>query len=73
MTSIVLDNETERGLKTLAQVTGRSEPELLHEAVMSYLDDIEDSKEAEAVYRRIEAGEDAVISLDEYLLNDLAR
>jgi predicted DNA-binding protein len=40
---------------------------------MSYLDDIQDAREAEAVYRRIEAGEEGVISLEESLRDDLAR
>jgi predicted DNA-binding protein len=73
MTSILLDSDTERGLKTLAHLTGRSAPDLLHEAVISYLDDIQDAREAEAVYRRIEAGEEGVISLEESLRDDLAR
>jgi predicted DNA-binding protein len=73
MASIVLDNETERGLKALVDLTGRSQLELLHEAVMSYLEDIQDIREAEEVYRRIETGEESVIGLEQYLQDDLAR
>jgi predicted DNA-binding protein len=72
MTSVVLEHEAERGLRTLAALTGRSEPEVLREAIMRYLEDIEDAREAEAVYRRIQAGEETVIGLDEHLRDDLA-
>ncbi|MTW21393.1 hypothetical protein [Allochromatium palmeri] len=44
-----------------------------YEALMSYLEDIEDVKAAEEAWRKIESGEDAVISLDEFLCDDLAR
>lgn len=73
MMNIVLSHETERDLQTLHNLTGRSEPELLHEAVLRYLEEIEDTREAEAVCRRIDAGEESVISLDEYLRDELAR
>ena len=73
MTSIVLNQETAFRLQTLHDLTGRSEPELVHEAVLRYLEDIEDVREAETVCRRIDAGEESVISLEEYLRDGLAR
>lgn len=44
-----------------------------YEALMDYLEDIEDVRAAEESLRKIESGEDAVIGLDEFLRNDLAR
>jgi predicted DNA-binding protein len=42
-------------------------------ALMDYLEDIEDLRAAEDALRKIESGEDSVISLDEFLRSDLAR
>ena len=44
-----------------------------YEALMRYLEDIEDARAGEDAWRKIESGEDTVISLDEFLCDDLAR
>jgi predicted DNA-binding protein len=73
MANIVLNQEAERGLSALRNLTGRSDPELIGEAIARYLEDIEDAREAEAECRRIDAGEESTISLEEFLRDDLAR
>lgn len=65
MTSIILDNETENDLKALAGLTGKSEPEVLRDAVAAYLEDLEDAREADKVLDRIEAGTEDTLSLGE--------
>ena len=44
-----------------------------YEALMSYLEDIEDISAAEEALRKIESGEDSVVGLDEFLRHDVAR
>jgi predicted DNA-binding protein len=65
MANILIDQETERGLKALAGLTGKSEPDLLREAVATYLEDLKDARDADHVLDRIEAGEEGTLSLDE--------
>lgn len=65
MTSIVVDQETERGLKDLAGLTGKSEPDLLREAVAAYVEDVKDARDADRVLDRIEAGTEKTLSLNE--------
>ncbi|MEA3278578.1 MAG: CopG family transcriptional regulator [Pseudomonadota bacterium] len=65
MTTIVVDHETEKGLKTLADLTGKSEPDILREAVTAYLEDLQDAREADRVLDRIEAGEEGTLTLEE--------
>lgn len=40
-----------------------------YEALMSYLEDIEDMSAAEEALRKIESGEDSVIGLDEFVVS----
>jgi len=44
-----------------------------YEALMSYLEDIEDMSAAEEALRKIESGEDSVIGLDDFLRHGVAR
>ena len=67
MPTLALDHDTEQGLATLAALTGRSTQDLLRDAVLRYVEDIEDAREAEAVYQRIQSGDEKVISLEEHL------
>jgi RHH-type rel operon transcriptional repressor/antitoxin RelB len=65
MTNIILDQETEKGLKALAGLTGKSEPEVLRAAVAAYLEDLEEVGDADRILDRIEAGSEDTLSLDE--------
>ena len=60
---------TAADLRTLAQLTGRPEPELLQAAVAAYREDLEDVRAAEASLRELEAGAKplTLTELDEYL------
>lgn len=52
-------------ISALAQETGESKNTLVRQVLESALDDIEDYYRAKEVLRRIEAGEEEVISLEE--------
>jgi predicted DNA-binding protein len=64
-----LDPATAADLRTLAAMTGKSEPELLRAAVAAYLEDLEDVRAAEESLRELEAGAKplTLTELDDYL------
>ncbi len=65
MLAIRLPEEIEERLEALAKRTGRSKAFYVREAVLAYLEDIEDLYLAEQVVRRIESGEESTSSLDD--------
>lgn len=65
MHTIEFDAHTEQALTNLAAMAGKQADQLIREAVLNYLDDWQDSADAERVLNRIERGEERVISLDE--------
>ena len=70
-----LDPATAADLRTLAAMTGRSEPELLRAAVAAYLEDLEDIRAAEESLKEVEAGAKPLTlsELDEYLSHGVTR
>lgn len=65
MLAIRLPEEIEERLEALAKRTGRNKAFYVREAVLAYLEDIEDLYLAEQVVRRIESGEESKSSLDD--------
>ncbi len=65
MTSDHLDPATVDGLARLVRLTGRPAPDLLREAVLALLEDIEDARAGDTVLDRIDAGEERIMTLDE--------
>ena len=55
---IVLNPTLEDRLNATAQALGRPVQDLLDEAVVSYLQDLQDTRTAEEVCRQLEAGEE---------------
>jgi len=60
-----LDDRLEAELLRLAQETGKDPGDLLNQAVLAYLEDLEDVRDAEAVLDRVRAGEEEVRSPEE--------
>lgn len=58
MLDVKLPEEIESRLEVLVQRTGRSKEYFVREAVLAYLDDLEDIYLAEEVMGRIERGEE---------------
>ena len=65
MLAIRLPEEIEARLDNLAKRTGRSKTFYAREAILAYLDDLEDLYLAEQVVRRIQDGEETTTSLEE--------
>jgi RHH-type rel operon transcriptional repressor/antitoxin RelB len=65
MLAIRLPEDIEARLETLAKRTGRSKTFYARQAILEYLEDMEDLYLAEQVVRRIERGEEQVHSLEE--------
>ncbi|MHB1290700.1 MAG: type II toxin-antitoxin system RelB family antitoxin [Sulfuricella sp.] len=65
MLAIRLPEEIEVRLNNLAKRTGRSKTFYGREAILEYLDDLEDLYLAEQVMRRIQSGEEKTSTLDE--------
>ena len=64
-TSIQLPQDVEKRLEDLARKTGRSKEAYITEAVLEYLDDLEDIYLAEQALERIRRGEERTYSLEE--------
>ena len=64
-TSVQLDPAVEARLEKLAQLTGRSTADCLHELIVEGLDDLEDAYLGAAVMERIRTGEEKTYSLDD--------
>ena len=60
-----LDDRLEAELLRLAQEAGKDPGDLLNQAVLAYLEDLEDVRDAEAVLDRVRAGEEEVHSPEE--------
>jgi RHH-type rel operon transcriptional repressor/antitoxin RelB len=60
-----LPQDAEKRLEDLARKTGRSKEDYITEAVLEYLDDLEDIYLAEQALERIRRGEERTYSLEE--------
>lgn len=65
MSTIHLDQETDRRLAELVTATGKQPEDIVREALQTYLEDLEDIEAAETVLNRIERGEEGTVTLDE--------
>lgn len=65
MLAIRLPIEIEARLDELSKRTGRSKSSYAREAILQYLDDLEDRYLAEQVVRRISNGDELTSTLDE--------
>jgi RHH-type rel operon transcriptional repressor/antitoxin RelB len=65
MLAIRLPEEIEARLENLAKRTGRSKTFYAREAILEYLDDMEDLYLAEQVTKRIRNGEERISTLEE--------
>jgi len=63
--SVRLPNDMEQRLSTLANKTGRKKSFYVKEALMHYLEDLEDIYDAEKTLEDIKAGRERVISMEE--------
>ncbi len=63
--SVRLPNDMEQRLSTLAHKTGRKKSFYVKEALMHYLEDLEDIYDAEKTLEDIKAGRERVISMEE--------
>ena len=64
-TSVQLPQDAEKRLEDLARKTGRSKEDYIKEAVLEYLDDLEDIYLAEQALERIRRGDERTYSLEE--------
>jgi RHH-type rel operon transcriptional repressor/antitoxin RelB len=65
MLAIRLPESIEKRLEKLAHRTGRTKTFYAREAILRYLEDLEDTYDAERALQRIRAGKEATHSLDE--------
>ena len=65
MLAIRLPAEIENRLTTLAQETGRTKTFYVREAILNYLEDLEDYYAAEKRYRDLQVGKSRRVSLEE--------
>jgi RHH-type transcriptional regulator, rel operon repressor / antitoxin RelB len=65
MLAIRLPESIEKRLDKLARRTGRTKTFYAREAILRYLEDLEDIYEAERVLERVRAGKEKTYSLDE--------
>ena len=64
MLAIELPEEMERRLQALAKTTGRSPSFYAQQAILDYLDDLEDFHRAERETEEVRAGRSVPVSLD---------
>jgi RHH-type rel operon transcriptional repressor/antitoxin RelB len=67
MHTVQFDVETEQRLSALAAKGGKQPDALIKEAVLDYLEDLEDYYAAEAASERIKAGEESPLPLEEVM------
>jgi RHH-type transcriptional regulator, rel operon repressor / antitoxin RelB len=67
MHTVQFDVETEQRLSALAAKGGKQPDALIKEAVLDYLEDLEDYYAAEAASERINAGEESTLPLEEVM------
>lgn len=63
--TVRLPEELERRVEVLASETGRKKSYYIKEALVKYLDDMEDVYLAERTLERVRSGEEPVYTLDE--------
>lgn len=66
-TSVRLPEEAERRLEALASQTGRSKAFYIREAILEYLDDLEDAYLAQARLEALKAGKSEAVPLEEVM------
>jgi len=64
-TSVRLPEGTEKRLTALADKTGRSKAFYIREAILSYIDDLEDAYLAEKIVERVHKGKERTYTLAE--------
>ncbi len=67
MLAVELPKEVEERLERLSRKTGRAKADYILEAILEYLDDIEDASLAEARLEDIRAGRTQTIPLEEVM------
>lgn len=65
MLAIKLDNDTDTRLQNLADLTNRTKTFYAREAIIAYLDDLEDIYLSEKALNNLASGKSKTISLDE--------
>ena len=65
MLAIRLPEAIERRLEKLAKRTGRTKTFYAREAILRYLEDLEDVYQAERVWERVRTGKEKTYSLDD--------
>ncbi len=66
-TSVRLPKDAEERLNHLSKVTGRSKSFYIRQAILEYLDDLEDTYLADKVVERIKKGKEKTYSLEEVI------
>jgi len=66
MLAVRIPKELEQRLTELARSTHRSKSFYVREAIAAYLEDFEDTVEAESVLERIRSGQEQVVSAEEF-------
>jgi len=64
-TAIQLPDEVFERVKSLADAAGQSPNDFISEAVLEYIEDIEDVRRAEEALKKIEAGQSTTYTLEE--------
>ncbi len=64
-TSVRLPKDAEERLNYLSKITGRSKSFYIRQAILEYLDDLEDAYLANKVLERIKSGKEKTYSLQE--------
>ena len=67
MLAIRLSKDIEERLERLARTTGRTKTYYARQAILEYLDDLEDYYLAEEVNARLKSGEESTVPLDELM------
>ena len=65
MLTVRLPENIERRLDRLARATGRTKSVFVREALLRYLDEVEDTHEAEETLVRVREGKERVLSSEE--------
>jgi RHH-type rel operon transcriptional repressor/antitoxin RelB len=67
MLAIRLSKDIEERLNRLARTTGRTKTYYARQAILEYLDDLEDYYLAEEVKARLKSGEESTVPLDKLI------
>jgi len=67
MIAVRLPNEIQNRLQSLADVTGRTKTYYVREAILEYLDDLEDWYLAEKISADIRSGKEETISIEDLM------